>query len=112
MLIIWVMIDNSSLRHFLSNHVGMESRLHEVDGDFIIISLTQSSKTGKNDENDELHDSVIDTERLVFEELFRTDLMLLIFLAKKAEKRSASTLPESSLGNTLDILGVHNLLTF
>ena len=112
MLIIWVMIGNSSLRHFLSNHVGMGSRLHEVDGDFIIISLTQSSETGKNDENDELHESAIDTETSVFAELFRTVLMLLIFSAKKAEKRSASTLSESSLGNTLESLGVHNLLTF
>ena len=106
------MIGNSSFRHFLSNHVGIGSRLHEVDGDFTIISLTQSSETGKNDENDELRESVIDTETSVFEELFRTVLMLLIFSAKKAEKRSASTLSELSLGNTLHILGVHNLVTF
>ena len=50
----------------------MGSRLHEVDGDFIIISLTQSSETGKNDENDELHESAIDTGTSVFAELFRT----------------------------------------
>ena len=40
----------------------MGSRLHEVDGDFIITFLTQSSETGKNDEKYELHASAIDTE--------------------------------------------------
>ena len=81
------MIGNSSSRHFLSNHIGMGSGLHEVDGDFIMISLIQSSESGKNDKIDELHESVIDTEISVFEELFKTVLMLLIFSAKKAEKR-------------------------
>ena len=80
------MIGNISLRHFLSNHVGMGSRLHEVDRDFIIISLAHSSETGKNDENDELHESAIYTETSVFEELFRTVLMLLIFFSKKGRK--------------------------
>ena len=90
----------------------MGSRLHEVDEDFIIMSLTQSSETGRNDEKDELQESTIGTETSVFEELIRTVLMLLILSAKRSEKRSASNLSESSLGNTWDILGVHNLLTF
>ena len=44
----------------------MGSSSYEVDGDFIILSLTQSSETAKNDKNDELHESAIDTETSVF----------------------------------------------
>ena len=37
------MIGTSSSAHFLRSHVGMGSRLQDVEGDFIIISRTESS---------------------------------------------------------------------
>ena len=48
------MIGSNSFIHFLSNHVGMGSRLQVEEGDFIMISLTASLDIVANSENDEL----------------------------------------------------------
>jgi hypothetical protein len=47
----------SSFIHFLSSHVGMGSRLHVVDGAFMIMSLTESSDAKRNSESEEEHES-------------------------------------------------------
>ena len=45
------MIGTSSSAHFLRSHVGIGSRLHDVEGDFIIISQTESSDIAAKLEN-------------------------------------------------------------
>ena len=70
------MTGNSSSKHFLSNHVGIGSRLQEVEEDFIIISLTKSSETGENSKNEELQESKIGIETSVFDEFLRISLIL------------------------------------
>ena len=70
------MTSKSSSKHFLSSHVGIGSRLHEVDGDFIIITLTVSSDTGENSGNEELYESSMDMETSVFDESLRKKLIL------------------------------------
>ena len=48
---ILVMTGTSSSTHFLSSQVGIGSRSHDVDGDFMMISLTASSDTVDKSEN-------------------------------------------------------------
>ena len=52
---ILVIMGRSSLTHFFSNHVGMGSREHVEDGDFIIMSRTVSSDINEKSENEESH---------------------------------------------------------
>ena len=48
---ILVMTGTSSSTHFLSSQMGIGSRSHDVDGDFMIISLTASSDIVDKSEN-------------------------------------------------------------
>ena len=45
-----VLTAKSVSRYLLSNHVGIGSRLHEVEGDLIILSLAESSEPSAKQE--------------------------------------------------------------
>ena len=45
----------SSDTQFLSSHVGIGSRLHEEDGDFMMTSLTDSSDIDENSTSEKSH---------------------------------------------------------
>ena len=57
-LMILVMIGRSSSTHFLTIHVGIGSMLHDDAGDFIMISLTDSSDIKENLQKEELQEEV------------------------------------------------------
>ena len=61
-----VMTGTSSSTHFLSSQVGIGSRSHDVDGDFMMISLTASSDTVDKSENVETQGDVIPRDDWVY----------------------------------------------